>query len=243
MPIVGFFTYSYIDKPPQPFLNYLGLGIIFLHWFEKGSLKMPTYLLLYGLFIIYTIIQDTFIVGTSFNVEYIRNSRFIGSFLLAIIIENMFVSEVNKDYFNKLSIGLIVVTLMVIIFQELIDNNFMVLPGYNTESIGTNTDRLVSIYSWVDNRMAFGVVFLPILALVLGEVARKNKNNYLLLFYFIGLLVSFLNRSRITLVQFFLLFFLIPIYQGLRLNVFVKYFCYWCSFHYGVVYRSKSYKC
>jgi hypothetical protein len=96
-----------------------------------------------------------------------------------------------------------------------------VSPGFNSGQ-GENKDRLVSIFSWSEDRMAFGLSFLPILAIV-TEVALKNKNKMFILFYFIGLIISFLNRSRITLIQFSLIFLLLPIYQGLKINTIIKY--------------------
>lgn len=222
LPIFGFLTYSAINKAPQVLLIYLSVLSILLILFERGNINIPKYLLYYGLFVLYTTMSDVFVVGVPFDEGYVRNNRYLGSFLLLLIIENTIFNKHFNARIIKIMVATVVVTFLVILIQEFYNREFMVMRAFNIDG-GLNHDRLVSVYSWIDNRMAFGTVFFPMFFFVLEIAFKKENNKVVALLYVIGITIAFLNRSRITMVQFLASFLLIAIYQGVSIKTFSKY--------------------
>ncbi len=224
IPIVGFITDKSLGYSPHQLFNILGLGILYLLFFENGLIRFPLYVVPLLLFLVFTFLSDIYIVNREIDFSYIRNNRYLGGIIVLLILENISFSKNFKSYLWKGSIFIIMLAIVTIILQQLFDASFFTRDLGDVNAI--REDRLSSIYTWNDaGPMSLGLCFFPILAVMIGEILKDTgKINFQVLSYLVlGLIVAVLNRARISLVFVFTIFLLIPIYQTVNVKNILKY--------------------
>ena len=202
---------------------YLAFYLIF---YEKINLKFPKYLVFYAVFVFYSIISDKFIANKPVNLYYFINNSFIGGVLVMIIIEHISISDsFYKIVFNT-SLILLIIAFIVIVIQQFISTDFLIKPDYQLllSQLPFQEKRLPSIYSWIGSLAIIGLSFFPILGCIIEKYMRDNKKVIVFMLFLIGAIVAFLNKSRFIMLNYLILFLLIPIYEGINFKVVTKYF-------------------
>lgn len=220
-PFLGYVTYTLFNRNLHAFFLLLGLAIVLLIFLEQGTLKMPSYVILFALFVVYTILSDLILVGRSIDVSYILSNRQIDSLLFLIVLENIVISRQHKFLVFRLGIFVLLVAFTVILIQQFYNRSFFSIPITSEDYQGLRY-RLPSIFSWIEPLMLFGLCFMP-LWMVITDEFFKEKRNFAYLFYLLGFMVAILNRTRITLVLFFLALIPVFIYRSLKLKTVLQY--------------------
>jgi hypothetical protein len=202
---------------------YLAFYLIF---YEKINLKLPKHLIFYALFVFYSIISDKFIADKPVNLYYFINNNFIGGVLVMIIIEHISISDSFYKIVFNLSISLLIFAFIVIVIQQFISADFLIKPDYQQllSQMPFQDKRLPSIYTWIGSLAIIGLSFFPILGCIIEKYMRNNKKVIVLMLFLIGAIVAFLNKSRFIMLNYLILFLLIPIYEGINFKVVTKYF-------------------
>jgi len=239
-PFIGFVTRTVFDF-------YFNYGMIMLccvsfyfMFMNKSKFKIPPYIIVFIIFVFYTVLSDIVIVNRKIDIKYFYTNYLIGSVLILIIVEN---TKISKKFFDILFIVnhiILFIALVVIIIQQFGDRLFFVNPEFHqilAERSYSNT-RLPSIYSWIGSTSALGLCFFPILGL---HISHHLKNNYkgVFLMYLIGIVVAFVSKSRFIMLNYVLLLILIPIYKGFSLKLVVQYIMIFILFLFVSYHSSK----
>jgi hypothetical protein len=216
------------------------LGLI-LSFADRLYLDIPLYIDFLIGFLLYTIISDILIVNVSIDFKYIYSNLLLGSVLIFILIEN---TVITKKFFNVIFITnhiVLFIAFVVIVIQQFSNRTFFVDPKFfqSVLSESYSDSRLASIYSWFGNVNSIGLCFFPVLGLT---IAHHLKNNYkgILYLFFIGAVVAFFSKSRYIMVNYMVLFALIPIYRGFHIGSFVKYLFVLLISAFALYYGSKA---
>ncbi len=223
-PFIGFITRTVFDF----YFNY-GMVMLccisfYLMFMNKPEFKIPPYVIVFIIYVLYTVLSDMFIVNKRIDIKYFYSNFLIGSILVLIIIEN---TKISKKFFDLLFIInhiVLFIAFVVIIIQQFGDRLFFVNPDFHqllSERSYSNA-RLPSIYSWIGSTSALGLCFFPVLGL---QISHHLKNNYkgVFLMYLVGMVVAFISKSRFIMLNYMLLFILIPIYKGISFKIVLRY--------------------
>jgi hypothetical protein len=178
-------------------------------------------LLAYG---IYTIVSDAVLVEKDLNLSYFITNDIFGSVLILFIIQNTFYKKPYMQMVFKVSVVIIFIAFIVTLIQQFGNLFFFVSPdeSRNLRVMPAFQTRLPSIYSWVGPLAVLAHCFFPILAIILAQ-QLKNKSKYVWLFFLIGGIVAFLSKSRFIVVNYLLMFLLIPIYRKVQIQSVLKF--------------------
>jgi hypothetical protein len=223
-PFVGYFLKNSLNSGFSYVMLFLCTIGLFLLFADRLYLRIPWYIILLLCFLVYTFISDIVIVNLSIDIKYFYSNLLLGSVLIFLIIEN---TNISENFFNaifKLNHIVLFLAFVVIIIQQFSIRTFFVDPEFyhSVLSESYSDSRLSSIYSWFGNVNSIGLCFFPILGLT---IAHHLKNNYKGIFYlfFIGAVVAFFSKSRFNMVNYLVLFLLLPIYRGWQIGAFFKY--------------------
>ncbi len=205
--------------------SYVGVILLLLFRSNKYPIKFPRYLLFYLLFILYVFYSAFIQLGREFKVMYLFSNNLIGAFNMMFIIENLVISKKYYNFIIKTSKNILIIAVLVIIFQQVINPRFFVdssrfMQNFISESEAGNTDRLPSIYSWLNSNSS-GFSFIPILILVVEDLDKKKKK--VLLWIIMGIIFAFLTKARWVMVNIFLVFFIFFINHKDKFLQFIKY--------------------
>ncbi|RPD94359.1 hypothetical protein EGM88_12330 [Aureibaculum marinum] len=203
---------------------YLGVILLFFYAKKGKPVKIPRYAIFYLLFVIYAYISEFIFLDRDFKSIFLVSNPMIGSFLALIIVENL---EVRLKYMNsilKFSNILLIVAFIVILLQQVIGQEFMTNPDYMRDwGGGDETEsRLVSIYSYI-SPVAVGFGFVPVFILITELLIKSKKNKKLLLYVLLGLLFSFLTKTRWIMLNALMVFLLLYFNHRKQLTSFYKY--------------------
>ncbi len=221
-PIYSMLVEKAIGKGIVPAFLFPTIIVFILLLYQRGVLKIPFYIVVYGLFVTYTIISDYYLVRLDLNNEFFRKHLGIAGFIALIIIENVQLEKKQYALLIKISFWLIIVAFIVQLLQQSISPSFLAKTS-DASDLNTNINgvRLESIYTWGERITYFGLSFFPVLSILVDiELKKSNKNAYLLLFY--GFVCALLNKSRFVLLNFFMILALIPINIKINLNMILK---------------------
>jgi hypothetical protein len=240
-PFAAYFTQKYLDLDFNSFMILLCFISVFFIFIDKINFKFPAYFLILLLFVFYTIFSDIYIVGRDFNLKYIWSNHLIGTVLIFLIIEN---STLSEKFFNVLFVTntvILIIAFIVIIIQQFYDPYFFVDSYFYSrqDSLTFSELRLPSIYTWGGSLSSLGLCFVPILGLTIAHYFRNNYNG-IIYFFVIGGIVSFLSRYRFIMLNFLLLFLLIPIYRKFQFKRVLLYTIITIVISMGAYYVSKT---
>ncbi|MDR3666519.1 MAG: O-antigen ligase family protein [Ignavibacteriaceae bacterium] len=212
-PFFAFFSTKFLDRN---FL-YLLAGVIYLVTTVKileiitgsGKVIIPKYLKFYGLFVLYTVLSDIFIVGKSIDFKYFYSSDYIASLSLLFLVENIEITSAFKETCKKIFLFVVTIALFVIIMQELVNPYFFADPSFYSMWPGMSRDelQLPSIFAWVEG-VTVNISFLAMLSLLLGEYIPLHNKVKIFNLYFWGGIFAFLSKGRSIMINFLLLFFM-----------------------------------
>ena len=227
-PLAAFVSYEIIRldfKTTIQLFSYIGVFLILLFRREDNPVIFPRYLLFYLLFVIYVFYSDLLRLERAFKVDFLFKNYFIGSFNFMLIIENLIIP--NK-YFQRImfiSKYILILAVLVIIYQQVVDPNFMILgeiaEANNETPIDKNDNRLLSIYSYLGKVFASGFSFVPIFIVFIEHLDKKKKK--ILPWLLMGIIYAFLTKQRWLMVNFSLVFALFFINKENKFKQFAKY--------------------
>jgi len=223
-PLVGYLTESILDMGfynVMSFLTSVVLTITVLLKYKQGvPFKIPKYLVCLIVFYLYTLFSHVFIAGNVLLIKHLYQDRLMNSICILLIIENTFFSSYLIKKLYQISFFIIVVSFVVIVIQQIYNPLFLVSlddmkgllysPFYE--------QRLVSIFSWMGGGIAFGFSFIPLLSIVINNLIIKKKTFFIMLFYAIGSMTVFLQKSRWVILNFLLLLFIPVLYKRKKLQ-------------------------
>lgn len=223
LPFVNYATIHLVGRDSSAILFFLALVAIYFLFLQKGNLMLSYYLIAYGFFVLYTVFSDVFIVSKNFDLQYIRNNRFITSFLLLVIIDNLHIPEKFGNLILKGMVFTVTASVFVLFVQRFMDMTFFLdmekFNAWKEYNLPLREYRLPSIFSWVETNMAFGLCFMPLMALIIGVSYKHGvKLFYIYGLYIISFAVTFINRSRITIVLALSLLLLHVVYKGIKIK-------------------------
>jgi O-Antigen ligase len=187
--------------------------LILLALAEGAAVNIPLYLWFFLAFTIYTILSDVFIKGKPIDLKYLYSNAYLPAAILMIIIESVHFSERYVKLTLCISLGTVLVSVIVILMQQIVNPQFLANPGLIRMWGASGVDmRMPSIYSWL-SPVSIGFTFVSLLAVVMDDFlySGKKKSSYFLLF--LGFVYSFITKARWILVNCFLLVFLFWQYQ------------------------------
>ena len=223
-PIVGFITMKTTNIAAGNLLGvllFLLLPLILITR-EPNEIKFPTYLKFYLVFVALTIFSD-FINGKidmPFNYAY-RNG-YIKTFLILFTIENTYVNKILVKNLKKIMFIILTITFVVIILQVVIGPMFLVRESFMAGRPAAYY-RAPSIFSWIDNPTDLGFTIPMIISILVSEnyLTNTNKRNYIL--YFMGSVISLINRSRWIMVSMIVVSWQIIKYGKDKSTIYIKY--------------------
>jgi len=206
--------------------SYFGVFLLLIFRNDKNPIKFPKYLLFYLLFTVYVFYSDLYRLNREFKVMYLFSNRLIGGFLIMLIIENLLIPKEYFTYMVKTSKYILIVAIVTIVVQQVYSASFFINPSMfddeNTVlSKSGNTDRLMSIYSWIGG-MALGFGFIPIFLLIIEKMVIERKK--IIIWIIAGLVFVFLSKARWVIVNFLLVFFVIYVHNKGRFIQLIRYF-------------------
>ncbi len=210
-PFYAMMIFKIFERGVEPLFLLPSVFVFLVLLYEKVWFKIPLYVWLYGLFVLYTIYSDIYISNLQFDNEFVRKNLGIGGFLMLIIIENVSLQKKRYDFLLKISVVVILFAFIIQILQQVISPDFLAYsdPTINIKNLNYEEVRLESIYSWGQSITYFGLSFYPILAVIVDVgFLEKSKNPYWLLF--IGFVAAILNKSRFVLLNYLVTLLLIP---------------------------------
>lgn len=240
-PFFGFATLKFIGREFDVIISILSLGCVIFLFLDNGYLKIPLYVKLWFLFTLFTVISDIFIAKTDVSpLNLFFYNKFVTCFYILLIVENI---SIPKDFYNLLSktnLVVLYIAFFAIVIQQFISASFFVNPKYLALLRQEFSEiRFPSIYSWLGPSSYLGLSFFPLLAIVISEKLRENKDKLLLLFL-LGLVVAFLNKSRFMMLNFLITLILLPIYQGFQFNKVLKFVAISIAIVFSVYFGAKA---
>jgi len=239
-PFFGYLTRTVLNTYFTYLMVLACLFALYILFLDKSSFKLQGSFLFLAMFFLYTTFSDLLIVEASFNMSYVYRNLILGSLLIIFIIENTHISKRFFDIVFYLNHGIMFIAFVVIIIQQFHDPLFFVNPEFHEiiESRSYSNVRLPSIYSWMGSTNAVGLCFIPILGLTIAHHLKHNLRGVFYL-YCIGIIVAFLSKSRFIMLNYILLFTLIPIYRGFNIVTGLKYTAYLLIFLFSIYSVSK----
>lgn len=210
-PFLAYFTLTYLNmdfRRLMQFLSFIGVFLVLIFKPIDKSVKIPSYLIYYLLFIIYVFYSDLIRLNRDFKIDYLFSNRLIGGFNFMLIIENLFITKKHYKFIINISKKVLIIAFFVIVYQQVVNNNFFMRPGIVNEDMVSNDNvgRLYSIYSWIGWIVSCGLSFVPIFIIVLEEVSKKKKN--IQIWLLMGIIFAFLTKQRWLMINFSLVIFL-----------------------------------
>jgi len=202
--------------------------IVFDSVTKKRNLNFPIYLRYLLLFAIYTIISDFILAEKSLTVKYLYSNYILSGFIAAFVIENMKFTYPFISKITLLNIIMISFAFIVIIYQELIDDTFLVNQNATDTlsamiKVQAYERRLPSIYSWtslIDQNFGFIVIITCIIS---ERILRHKKTFITLLFIIIAISFAFLTRNRWIMVNSFLIILMFFVQKGINIKNIIMY--------------------
>lgn len=224
-PFVGYLSQTFVHRAfITVTIPVVFLGTLLLLSFRKhlNFTKEFFALLLYGT---YTIVSDAVLVQKDLNMSYFITNDIFGSVLIFFIIQNTYYWPNYMKWVYKISVIVLIIAFIVTLVQQFGNLFFFVSPdeSRNLRVMPAYQTRLPSIYSWVGPLAILAHCFFPILAIILAQ-QLKNKSKFVWIFFVIGGIVAFLSKSRFILLNYLLLFLLIPIYRKIQFQSILKFF-------------------
>jgi len=231
-PIVAFLSNIYLDVGYYNMMSALVLAAFIVQFVDYIILhkkyRFPKYTLFLLAFIIYTIISDKYLVGKTLNIKYFYTNRLVSSYLILLIIENIYIGKRFIKVYLKLVIIVLISAVVVMIFQQVIDKTFLVdlQSKYTSMYVLNMSDfntQLPSIFSWMGG-LEITFYFISLAGVVLSIKFMQSVSLRNIFFWFTFVIVfAFLSKSRWTMVNALLLFALYPIYMKINIKKFFQY--------------------
>jgi hypothetical protein len=210
-PFFAFISTTVLDRN---FL-YLLAGVIYVVTIVKlleivsgsGKIIISKYVKYYGLFVLYTVLSDIIIVGKGIDFKYFYSNDYIASLALLFIVENIEITSGFKQTCQRIFLFIVVISLVVIIVQDLINPYFFANPEFYSLWVGATKEQLQlpSIFSWVHS-VTINITFLAFMSILLGEYIFLRKKGLIFNLYFWGGIFAFLSRGRTIMANYILLF-------------------------------------
>ena len=178
-------------------LSYLGIFLILIFKREQRKIIFPGYLVFYFLFILYDFFSTIVLLGNTFQVDWLFSNRMIGAFNFIFIIENIAISKTFHKRILALCKFSFIVAVGVIIFQQVVDPQFLVRQNFEMQrvlALDDDSTRLVSIYSWIGGLVAAGFGFVPLFLYLVEDLYKKNKKVFFWLSA--GLIYALFTKAR-----------------------------------------------
>jgi len=227
-PLAAYVSYEIIRldfKTIIQLFSYIGVFLVLLFRRNDNPIIFPRYLLFYLFFVLYVFYSDLIRLERVFKIDYLFKNYFIGSFNFMLIIENL---NIPKKCFKRIlliSKYILIFAVLVIIYQQIVDPNFMILgdiaEANNESPLDENDNRLLSIYSYLGEIFASGFSFVPIFIIFIEHLDKKKKK--VLPWLLMGIIYAFLTKQRWLMVNFSLVFALFFINNENKFKQFVKY--------------------
>ncbi len=222
-PFVGFITLKTVGREFNVIISIISLFSIYYTFITKGHLNIPIYIKLWALFAFYTVISDIFIAKTSPGlINILFYNKYISCLYVVLIIENL---KIPDDFFSKITLTtkvVLIIAFFVIIIQQFVSHSFFI-NFRSLEEARSNLEesRFPSIYSWIGPSAYMGLAYFPLLSVIICEALRQ-KSKYTWIFFLMGGVVAFLNKSRFMMLNFLMIFILIPIYEKVTFSTVIK---------------------
>lgn len=244
-PIAGYLIRDKMNMEPDYVLGFIGfllLGkFLFDRWRSGENIRIPHYLFLFGIFVVYTVLSAIFISGKFMEngpIKYFYSDPFIRSFAILLLVENVeFSSKALKKGIGVLSIMLLFAATVSIIqvkdplfflyqpvreYQGVPSERVLHHLETTIEKIDDSKVRMLagyrlSIYSWI-NGLSVGIDSLAIFSILLGLNAMDRKKKGIL--WLASAFICFLSSSRWIILNFFVVSFQVVLKQkNILLNV------------------------
>ena len=206
-------------------LFFVGSLFILIRGYQKKSFNLPWYLLIYGLFVMYTVITNLLMTDMAAEtgvLKYFYSNYLMTSLLGLFVAENLNLNITWLRRILKIMIGIILFAGITSIIQ-FFDPRFMV-DTTNEEfleiSIEQYGERRWSIYSWTDY-VDIGFSFLTYISVAFSIGLIFSKRSYWMVA--LGFLVSLLNGSRWVMLNAILISLQDFLSTNNRFSRFLKY--------------------
>lgn len=226
-PFFGYFLYTFLAitfYKVMVIFSFLGVALLLLFRNHEGRIVFPRYLLFYLLFVVYLFVSDLIFLKRAFKLVFILDNKFLGTFLILFIIENLYVSKKFYETILKISKIVLFIAIAVLAIQEAIDPHFFMRPEAVREELYTSksVQRLYSIYTYTGGLiLACGYGFVPIYIWFVEDLNRRNKQ--IILWILLGAIFAFFTRQRWLMVYYSLIFFIIIAGSRNKTRDFLKY--------------------
>jgi|GEM_PF-2513141 len=237
-PIAAYAIRHGLNMDPDYVLGFTGYLLLAKFLFDKfrsgETIRIPHYLAIFGVFVVYTILTAIFVSGQFIEtgaVKYFYSDPFIRSFAMLLLVENVeFSSKALKKVIAILPIMLLIAVAVSIIqvkdplffryqtfgeFESVSDDRVLYHLETTDETIDDSKVRMLagyrlSIYSWI-NELAVGIDSLAIFSILLGLGAMGKKRRGVL--WLASAFISFLSSSRWIILNFFIVSFQVVLKQ------------------------------
>lgn len=226
-PFFAYISLDFLGRDPKyifSFLCYLFLAEFLFSSFKTGrSIRVPYYLIVFGIFNVYAILTGIFVSGHLLKVgliKFLYSDLFFTSFWVVLLIENTHFPE----KFIRVTIQILFATLLIAAVVSVIQISkplffvnvdiplgedasfesilaFSPVPGEeNSVTELIKERRILSIYTWINSRSA-GFDAIAVLSLLFGLRTLSLKKKFLAALA--GGFISFLSSSRWIMLNFF----------------------------------------
>ena len=207
IPIISVITDKFFNFGAAHLAGALSLVLFLLLLLSNKNIKIEKYYIFYFLFFIYQTMVDYLKVPEySFNINQFYFNSYLIPIFVFLIIENTYI---NEDIYNKIikySKLILIIAVFVIAYQVMIDSHFLVFINYIKDVY--NQSNSYHVYPSIYSRLSYlgtGLIFLPILALIIGDKLYKNEKN-VLIWYILGTIFAFLTLDRWVMLNMLTLF-------------------------------------
>ena len=233
-PFIAFITTKYLNisfynmLSPFVWLAFF-LQLITVTSVHKKKYIIPKYALFLGLFVVYKMASDYFLVGKALNIKYIYTDYVLSGLLFMLIIENSLISKKLISRLFKINIVILIIAFLVILYQQVIDDTFFVdLAKDNVANYILNPDiyekRMPYIYSWL-SLLEVSFSFISIAAIILSIRLKKHRKIYITFIWLAAIVIfAFLTKSRWIMINGLLLFLMYFLYHKVNFKSILKYF-------------------
>lgn len=224
-PFVGYVSQTYLHKGFSTIAMPLLILAVSLMLFLRKQLVFTKPLIALFLFALYTIISDGLISHKEFNTSYFISNELLASVLVFFAIDNTRFDDQYMKYVFNISVVILFIAFIVSVIQQFKDITFFVSPSEvkSLKFLPPWETRLPSIYTWLGPLWILSHCFFPVLSVVIGHLL-KHKSKYVWSLFVIGGLVAFFSKSRFILLNFLILFLLIPIYRKVEWKTIIRFF-------------------
>jgi len=171
--------------------------IVISQFLVTGKINFPFYLKFLLAFSLYVIISDVFISNKEPTFFYFFKDQVLFGFFAAVIIEN---TNFHTSYIKKLTRLLKILfwlSVIVILFQQLVNFNFLLNPNVKEDFEATSEmdRRFASIYSYLGGPLLAGFSVIPMLGLIVAEKIKQGDKK-VSVYYFAATIFSVISKSR-----------------------------------------------